>query len=88
MSSWVSAHAVPLAALAIYLAVIVAHAWHGHRSTRGISDYYVGGRAMGGLVIGLSFYATYFSTNSFIGFAGESYDLGFAWMAMGLVLLL
>ena len=41
---------------------------------------------MGGLVIGLSFYATYFSTNSFIGFAGESYDLGFAWMAMGLVM--
>ena len=88
MSSWISAHAVPLAALTIYLAVIVAHAWHGHRSTRGISDYYVGGRSMGGLVIGLSFYATYFSTNSFIGFAGESYDLGFAWMAMGLVLLL
>ena len=88
MRSWVNAHAVPLAALVIYLTVIVAHAWHGNRATRDTADYYVGGRAMGGLVLGLSFYATYFSTNSFIGFAGKSYDLGFAWMAMGLVLLL
>ena len=88
MTSWISAHAVPLAALSIYLVLIVAHAWHGHRATSGTADYYVGGRSMGGLTLGLSFYATYFSTNSFIGFAGESYDIGFAWMAMGLILLL
>ena len=88
MSGWVAAHALPLAVLAIYVGVMIGHAWHGHRSTRGVADYYIGGRAMGGVVLGLSFYATYFSTNSFVGFAGESYSVGFAWLAMGLVLLL
>lgn len=88
MTAWVGAHVAPLVAMAIYLAVIALHGWLGHRATRGTADYYVGGRRMGGVVLGLSFYATYFSTNSFIGFAGVSYDIGFAWMAMGLVLLL
>jgi len=88
VTSWISAHVAPLVAMGIYLVVIVVHAWRGHRATRGTADFYVGGRGMGGLVLGLSFYATFFSTNSFIGFAGVSYDVGFAWMAMGLVLLL
>ena len=35
---------------------------------------------MGGWVIGLSFFATYASTNSFVGFAGRTYAWGLPWM--------
>ena len=33
-----------------------------------------------GWVIGLSFFATYASTNSFVGFSGQTYDWGVPWM--------
>ena len=88
MTDWIADNGLALAALLVYLVILIGHAWHGHRSTRDTADYYVGGRTMGGFVLGMSFYATFASTNSFVGFAGESYEIGFAWMAMGLVLLL
>ncbi|MFQ5744878.1 MAG: sodium:solute symporter [Acidobacteriota bacterium] len=88
MIEWATARALPLAVVTVYTVIMIFHAWRGHRLTRGVADFYVGGRAMGGVVLGVSFYATYFSTNSFVGFAGVSYLVGFAWLAMGLVLLL
>ncbi len=65
--------------LAAYTLVLAWHAWSGSRRTRGIGDYYVGGRTMGGVALGLSFFATYSSTNSFVGFAGQAYAWGVAW---------
>ncbi len=85
--SWLSANALPLLVLGGYMCVVMVHGWHGHRSTKGLTDYTIGGRAMGGGTLALSFYATYFSTNSFVGFAGKSFDVGFAWLGMGLILL-
>ena len=66
--------------LALYTLVLAHHAWVGNRSTKDLTDYYVGGRKMGGWLIGLSFFATYASTNSFVGFAGQTYDWGVPWM--------
>lgn len=66
--------------LAVYTVMLAHHAWTGKQSTKGLADYYVGGRNMGGWVIGLSFFATYASTNSFIGFAGQTYDWGLPWL--------
>jgi SSS family transporter len=60
--------------------MLAHHAWTGKKSTKGIADYYVGGRNMGGWVIGLSFFATYSSTNSFVGFSGQAYDWGLPWL--------
>ncbi len=68
------------ALLALYTVMLAHHAWTGNRSTKGLADYYVGGRNMGGWVIGLSFFATYASTNSFVGFSGQTYDWGIPWM--------
>ncbi len=68
------------ALLAVYTVMLVHHAWSGNRSTKGITDFYVGGRGMGGLVLGLSFFATYSSTNSFVGFSGQAYTWGLPWM--------
>ena len=66
--------------LALYTVMLAHHAWTGNRETKGLADYYVGGRNMGGWVIGLSFFATYASTNSFVGFAGRTYDWGVPWL--------
>lgn len=68
------------ALLAGYTVLLAYHAWEGIRGTRGVSDYYVGGRSMGGVVLGLSFFATYSSTNSFVGFSGQAYDWGVPWL--------
>lgn len=66
--------------LLVYTAILAHHAWTGNRSTKGLADFYVGGRGMGGLVLGLSFFATYSSTNSFVGFSGQAYTWGIPWM--------
>ncbi len=66
--------------LLLYTFMLAHHAWTGNRKTKGLADYYVGGRNMGGWVIGLSFFATYASTNSFVGFSGRTYDWGLPWM--------
>ncbi|MGB1778825.1 MAG: sodium:solute symporter family transporter, partial [Longimicrobiales bacterium] len=66
--------------LVLYTVMLAHHAWTGNRKTKGLADYYVGGRNMGGWVIGLSFFATYASTNSFVGFSGRTYDWGLPWL--------
>lgn len=68
------------ALLGLYTIMLAHHAWSGNRSTKDLADYYVGGRNMGGWVIGLSFFATYASTNSFVGFAGRTYNWGVPWL--------
>jgi SSS family transporter len=66
--------------LLLYTVMLAHHAWTGNRKTKGLADYYVGGRNMGGWIIGLSFFATYASTNSFVGFSGRTYQWGLPWM--------
>ena len=61
------------ALITVYFLLLAFHAWQGHRATKGMGDYYVGGRNLGGVVLGLSFFATYSSTNSFVGFAGQGF---------------
>ena len=65
-----------------YTVVLAHHAWSGNRRTRGVADYFVGGRSMGPIAIGLSFFATYSSTNSFVGFSGQAYDWGVTWFIL------
>lgn len=76
-------HVYALVLMLIYLSVMVIHAWTGKRATRGVTDYYVGGRRMGGVAIGLSFFATYASTNAFVGIAGQAYNYGVLWCLFG-----
>ena len=65
-----------------YTGLLAYHAWFGKRSTHGVADYFVGGRAMGPVAIGLSFFATYSSTNSFVGFSGRAYEWGVTWFVL------
>jgi SSS family transporter len=86
--SWLQDHWLVFLMLVGYTGVMAYNAMVGRRRTHGMADYYVGGRAMGGVAIGLSFFATYSSTNSFVGFAGQSYLYGAPWLllAPGIVL--
>ncbi|MCA9664251.1 MAG: hypothetical protein KC503_01650 [Myxococcales bacterium] len=68
--------ALGVSVLLAYLAVMAWHAFRGGRATRDVSDYHVAGRSVSGVTIGLSFYATYMSTNSFVGHAGKSWSFG------------
>lgn len=80
--AWIHDHWLVLTLLIAYTALMVHHAIAGKRATRGVADYYVGGRRMGGIAIGMSFFATYSSTNSFVGFAGQSYSYGAPWFLL------
>ena len=64
----------------VYTIVLIRHAIEGNKKTKNVTDYFIGGRSLGGITIGLSFFATYSSTNSFIGFSGQAYTYGIGWL--------
>ena len=86
--SWFAEHWFATALIAAYAAMLVVHARSGLRGTRGTADYFIGGRRFGGLAIGVSFYATFASTNSYLGHAGQGYEYGAPWLFMAVLLVL
>ncbi len=51
--SWLSDHYLILLLLVGYTAILARHALAGKRRTKGMADYYVGGRSMGGIALGI-----------------------------------
>lgn len=82
MMGWIQGHFLLLAMLAVYTGFMVQHARVGQRRSKGSLDYFVGGRSIGGLTIAISFFATYASTNTFLGFSGRSYSWGVGWLLL------
>ena len=80
--TWLADKWFLLLLLGLYIALLAHHALVGRRKSQTLTDFLVGGRKMGGLAIGLSFFATYSSTNSFVGFAGQSYLYGLPWLLL------
>lgn len=72
----------------LYLGALVFFAVRARKKTQNIDDYYVGGRNVPTILVVFSFYATFVSTNSFIGHSGKSYVYGVSWLLVGLVLVL
>ena len=64
------------------------NAYVGNKAATGVGGYYVGNRQLGGTVVGISFFATFASTNTFIGHAGKGYDYGVAWFTMAVLLVI
>ena len=87
VSNWLVDHWFAMALIAAYAAVLVVHARSGLRGTRGTADYFVGGRRFGGIAIGVSFYATFASTNSYLGHAGQGYEYGAPFLIMAVLLV-
>ena len=76
---WFAEHWLRLIFVVAYLAMLAHHCWSAHRHTKSLADYLVAGRSLGGWVVALSFYATFVSTNTFVGQAGKSWDVGLIW---------
>lgn len=85
--TWLSHHWLALTLLSAYTAVLFYNVYLGSRASRGMAGYYVGNREMGGVVVGISFFATFASTNTYIGHAGKSYQYGVAWFTMAFLLV-
>ena len=84
---WISDHWLAGVLLAGYTTVLFYHAHVGRKHSQSLDDYYVGGRKMGGFVVGVSFFATFASTNTYIGNAGKGYEYGIPWLITALVMV-
>ena len=82
MTSWLGEHWLAVALMGLYTVVLVANAYAGLRASQSISGYYVGDRNMSGPLIGLSFFATFASTNSYIGHAGKGYAVSYTHLTL------
>ncbi|MGB2419252.1 MAG: sodium:solute symporter family transporter, partial [Luminiphilus sp.] len=80
-------HWLALALLVGYTGALLYNAYLGSQASRGMAGYYVGNREMSGIVVGISFFATFASTNTYIGHAGKAYDYGVAWFTMAILLV-
>ena len=86
--NWLYDHWLAAALLAAYTGVLFYNANVGRRASESLGDYYVGGRSMGGVAVGVSFFATFASTNSYIGHAGKGYEYGLPWLTMPVLIIL
>ncbi len=72
-----------------YLAgVYLLAVWCGRRTRRNgdfLSEYFIGGRAMGGFVLAMTLVATYTSASSFIGGPGVAYKTGLGWVLLAVI---
>jgi SSS family solute:Na+ symporter len=50
------------------------------RASESLSDFYLAGRGLGPFVLFATLYATQYSGNSFLGYPGEAYRIGFVWV--------
>ncbi len=72
----------------VYVSFMFFHAWTGNKKIKNSVDFNVAGRGLSGFVIGLSFYASFMSTNSFLGLAGRSHSWGFSIWGSGILFII
>lgn len=78
-----------LIVVAAYLCVLLVLGWAGYRRRRrdSLGDFYLAGNQLGFFVLLLTLYATQYSGNSFLGYPGQAYRIGFAWiMSVGMMM--
>ena len=76
---WFSDNGVAVGVLVAFIGLMILSAWRANRRHES---------RPGPVVIAVSFYATFLSTNTFLGQSGFGYKVGVAWMLAGLVFLL
>jgi solute:Na+ symporter, SSS family len=71
-----------IAAIAFYLLALLGLGWMGRRAReeQSMADFYLGGRSLGFVVLVMTLYATQYSGNTLIGFAGKAYREGFTFL--------
>jgi SSS family solute:Na+ symporter len=60
--------------------VVTGFVARGRRQSESLGEFYLAGRSLGPLVLLLTLYATQYSGNALIGYPGEAYRSGFAWV--------
>ena len=85
---WLVQHWVAVVLFAGYTTLLIFHARTGLKASDTMDEYFVGGRRFGGAVIGISFFATFASTNSYIGHAGKGYTYGAPWLVFAALIVL
>jgi SSS family solute:Na+ symporter/sodium/pantothenate symporter len=68
-----------IAFLCVYVLSLILIGWLGKKAQKenSLSDFYLAGRSMGFLVLFLTLYATQYSGNTLVGFAGRAYREGY-----------
>ena len=68
--------------IGLYLVSMLVIGYIAKRAQRdqSLSDFYLAGRSLGTAVLLLTLYATQYSGNTVLGYPGEAYRLGFAWI--------
>ena len=81
---WGAVLAVGIYLLALILVGLLAHS---KRDSQKLGAFYLAGRNIGTLVLVLTLFATQYSGNSLLGYPGEAYRLGWAWvMSVGFMM--
>ncbi len=87
MTEWLAEHWLAVTLFALYTIALMRNALSGLRVSQSLRGFYVGNRNLSGPLIGLSFFATFASTNSSIGHAGKGHEYGLPWMVMPFMLI-
>jgi SSS family solute:Na+ symporter len=82
----VSVRSLDLAAIAIYLAAMLGIAFYFARRNTNTEEYFVGGRAFGGWVLGLSMLGTIVSSTTFLALPAAAFALDWRQLSVNLVL--
>ena len=64
----------------LVLLLVLGYLAKRQRVSDSLGEFYLAGRNLGGFVLFLTLYATQYSGNSLLGYPGEAYRLGFAWL--------
>ena len=86
--TWLIEHWLAAVLFLAYAIVLAIHARTGLTRSKGIAGFLTGDRNVAGAVIGISFFATFASTNSYIGLAGKGYAYGLPWLIFPPLMLL
>ena len=81
-----SVHAVDVAVVIAYVVVVLAIGLYLARRRGGTVDFFLAGRRLGWVVVGLSLFASNISSTTLIGLSGSAYATGisisnYEWMA-------
>lgn len=68
--------------IGLYLASLLVLGWLGYKARKEntLKDFYLAGSGFGFFVLLLTLYATQYSGNTFFGYTGKTYRIGFAWI--------
>jgi SSS family transporter len=78
-----------LVVIVLYVLTLLFLGWRGYRRTRAdsLADFYLAGNSLGFFVLFATLYATQYSGNTFLGYTGQAYRIGFAWiMSVGMMM--